>query len=141
MTGKIIVTVAVLLSAGHNWNAKFLQGTEDAVLKRAAKDHAIYMARTGTQGHQHWDARRAKLAHRFRDLDLVEIAAESWPDQGRKAAANEMFKSWYATRIYEDQGHWGVANSPSVYYGAAMAYSPATRTWYACVIVARPYRR
>lgn len=132
---KILIIITLLVQTGVDWNVKCFEGKEHATLKQAAREHAVWMARNQTQGHQGWDRRKASIQRDVK-INVEEVCAESWADQSPKAAANEMFHSWYATRIYPNQGHWGAINRKAKIYGFAMARG-SNGVWYACGIVGR----
>jgi uncharacterized protein YkwD len=135
MITKIIVISALLVQTGADLGVKCFKGKENGTLKRAAQEHAVWMARNQVQNHSGWDARKARVQKIVR-INVEEVCAESWPGQSKAEAAKEMFKSWYATRIFSDGGHWGAINRPAKIYGFVMARG-TNGIWYACGIVGR----
>jgi hypothetical protein len=108
-----------------------LDGTNDEILQRAAKEHADFQATAGVQGHQYWASRMAKLHLLLPSYKFVEVANESWPGQSKEDAAREMYKSWR-----QSEGHWSVVDGKCKIWGMAMAKG-ANGIWYACEIVGR----
>lgn len=123
---------SALVEAGRRWGVASLRtGQPHPVLQAAAEEHAEFQARWGQQGHQNWDARKARIWQQMPGVrSIEEVANESWPGQDEAAAANEMFRSWRTS-----SGHWGYVNGRCRYWGYAMVLG-RNRTWYACGIFA-----
>ena len=99
------------------------------LLMQLATDHALFMARTNRQGHQHWEQRHAIIKKNL-NIHGTEVCAESWWWEKRpEEAADSMWKSWF----YHPTGHKEVCIAKHLCYGAAMA--KGRRVWYACIIV------
>lgn len=106
------------------------QCRRDELLTKLAEGHAEYMAKTGVQGHQNFQARYDQIRKEL-GLRATEICAESWSwETTVEDAARSMFDSWQRS-----DGHWKVCAGEWDCYGAAMA--KGRRVWYGCVIVAK----
>lgn len=123
---------AILLQAGRDLKVRSIAtGRQHPILQRAAQAHADYQARVGVQGHQFWDRRAVLLMEFMPDChEFREVANESWPGQGIRDAAKEMYRSWKLS-----PGHWSAVNGRCSYYGYAMARG-SNGIWYACGIFA-----
>jgi len=114
-------------------SARVDESPQHPVLTAAAREHAVYQASVGRQGHQHWDRRMARLGREMPGYRFAEICAESWPRQANEpyeALAAEMFWCWR-----QSPGHWSVAGRRHNYFGGCMAKG-RNGIWYACIIVA-----
>lgn len=114
---KITIVTLLLMQVGSDLKIKCFEGTQDDRLVKSAATHAVFMAKWQKQGHQNWDARKAKIQRTLGPgYGVEEVCAESWPGQGRKEAAKEMFNSWR-----QSPSHWAAINRPCKLYGFAMA--------------------
>lgn len=126
-----------LIAAGKVYpGAHVCESEPNAYLMRLAQDHANYMARVQTQGHQGFQGRFDVLAENGYG-HAAEICAESWPWETRESyefLGAGMFKSWKSTADAPGGGHWTTAARKHRFYGAGMALG-RNGTWYACILV------
>ena len=124
---------AALVKAGRDLKVKSLMtGKQNAVLQRAAEEHAAYQARVEVQGHQGFEKRVAQLRKLLPDYsEFSEVCNESWQGQSIEDAAKEMYNSWR-----KSPGHWSAVNGKCDYWGYAMVKGE-NGVWYACAIFAK----
>jgi hypothetical protein len=122
-----------LVAAGRVFpGARVFEGQPDPQLQAFAREHAEYQARTQQQGHQRWETRFHAISKAMGNRPPTEICAESWPwekDAAPETVGRSMFQAWR-----QSPGHWRVASTPSLQYGAAMARG-RNGIWYATIIV------
>lgn len=118
----------LLIAAGQRLGVLSLAtGKQHPVLQAKAQEHAQYQADHQQQGHQLWDQRYPELYRLIPDCgEFQEVCAESWPEDTKSEAAEEMYNSWR-----QSPGHWGTVNGRCDFWGYAMVKGQ-NGIWYAC---------
>ncbi len=116
--------------AGRRYSGvRVFNGDRHPLLQELAQGHAEYMATRNRGGHQWFLSRFDRVAGEL-SMVATEICAQSWTWQAESPLVElgeEMFRCWE-----QSPGHWRVASSPHVFYGAWRGI------WFACVLVADP---
>jgi uncharacterized protein YkwD len=103
-------------------------GQPSPILQRKATEHAEYMARVQSMGHQGWSQRVYRLSREMPGYQFQEVVAVS-SERDEKEAAREIFRAWRSSRP-----HWSAVNGKCDFYWYAMAYNNGA--WYATAIFA-----
>jgi len=102
------------------------KGGKSPQLIAEAKQHSLYQADIGVQGHHHWDHRFQRIGQKLPGgLIAQEVVAESWPNESLIDAAVDCVASWR-----QSPGHWGAVKRSQPLFGYDMRLG-RNGIWYA----------
>ncbi|HEY2840824.1 MAG TPA: hypothetical protein VGJ26_16825 [Pirellulales bacterium] len=102
------------------------KGNKNSHLIAEAKQHSLYQADIGIQGHHHWDERFQRIGQKLPGgLMAQEVVAESWPNESLIDAAVDCVASWR-----QSPGHWGAVKRRQPLFGYDMRLG-RNGIWYA----------